>query len=175
MLKKILLAILLLVVAFAGYVATRPGTFRITRTAVVAAPPSEVFPRLSDFRRWEAWSPWAKLDPAMKVDYPGTQGQPGGGYHWVGNDKVGEGRMTLTSVEPDRALAIRLEFIKPWAQVNATTFDLAPEGAGTRVTWTMTGDLDFVGKLFAVFMNMDRVIGADFEKGLARLRETQPR
>jgi hypothetical protein len=75
----------------------------------------------------------------------------------------------------DRALAIRLEFIKPWAQVNATTFELSPEGGGTRVTWTMTGDLDFVGKLFAVFMNMDRVIGTDFEKGLARLRDTQPR
>jgi hypothetical protein len=175
MIKKILLSLLALAVVFLGYVATRPDTFRITRSVVVAAPPSEVYPRLADFRRWEAWSPWAKLDPTMKVDYPGKQGEPGAGYTWKGNDKVGEGRMTIVSADPDRSVTIKLEFIKPWAQTNNTTFDLAPDAGGTRVTWSMTGDHDFVGKLFAVFVNMDKVVGGDFEKGLGQLKGSQPK
>jgi hypothetical protein len=169
-LKRILLAILVLLLAFAGYVATRPGTFRISRAILVPAAPAEVFPRLSDFRRWEAWSPWAKLDPAMAVDYGGPPLGVGATYHWKGNDKVGEGRMTVVDARPGELVAIQLDFIKPWESRTRTEFRLGPEAGGTRVSWAMSGENDFVGKAFATFVSMDKAIGPDFEKGLAALR-----
>lgn len=170
MLKKILLVLAVVLGLFAAFVATRPSQYRITRSAVVPAPAAAVFPRVADFRAWEGWSPWAKLDPAMKTDYLGTPGTVGSSYHWKGNDKVGEGRMTVTGLTPDRQIQIKLEFLKPWEQTSLTTFDFAPDSGGTRVTWTMSGDNDWVGKLFALFMDMDKMVGPDFEKGLASLK-----
>jgi hypothetical protein len=170
MLKKILLFVVVVVGLFAAYVATRPTQWRITRSTTVAAPAEAVFGKVADFHGWDAWSPWAKLDPAMKTDYSGTPGTVGSSYHWVGNDKVGEGRMTITELVPGRKVGIKLEFIKPWPQTSLTEFGFVPEGAGTKVTWTMSGENDFVGKLFTVFMDMDKMVGPDFEKGLAALK-----
>ena len=170
MLKKILLVVLAVVVVFVLYVATRPSTFRIERSAPVAAPPAVVYGQLVDFHRWSAWSPWAHLDPHMSVQYGGAPSGQGAVYEWNGNDKVGQGRMTIVEARPPEAVAIKLEFMKPWSQTNRSEFLLRPEAGGTRVTWTMTGENDFVGKAFGVFMNMDKLIGADFEKGLATLR-----
>jgi uncharacterized protein YndB with AHSA1/START domain len=171
MLKKILIVLLAVVFLFAGFVGTRPSQYRIERSVTVQAPASAVYPKVADFKGWDAWSPWAKLDPAMKVDFTGTPGTVGSSYHWVGNDKVGEGRMTILEVVPDRLLRIKLQFMKPWEQETTTVFGFTPDGAGTKVSWTMTGQHDFVGKLFAVFWDMDKAVGTDFEKGLAKLRE----
>ena len=171
MLKRILIGIAAIVAAFAAFVATRPSTYKVERSIVVAAPAATPYARVVDFRKWEGWSPWAKLDPAMKVDHAGPESGVGAVYHWKGNDKVGEGRMTITGAVPDKAVQIKLEFLKPWEQTSLTEFTFAPDPGGTRVTWSMSGQHDFVGKLFAVFMDMDGMVGPDFEKGLKALKE----
>jgi len=171
MLKKILSVLLVVVLLFAGFIVTRPSKYVITRSVVVPVGPAAVYPKVADLKGWEAWSPWAKLDPTMKVEYTGTPGTVGSSYHWVGNDKVGEGRMTITELVPDRLVRIKLEFIKPWAQVSDTTFGFTPDGTGTKVVWSMAGEHDFVGKAFATFVDMDKAVGPDFEKGLAALKQ----
>ena len=170
MLKKILLVVVVVVGIFAAFVATRPSQWRIARSTVVAAPAEAVYPKVADFHGWDAWSPWAKLDPAMKADFTGTPGTVGSSYHWTGNDKVGEGRMTILELVPGRKVGIKLEFLKPWEQTSLTEFSFVPEGAGTKVTWAMSGEHDFVGKLFALVMNMEKMVGPDFEKGLSALK-----
>ncbi len=170
MVKKLLLAVLVVVVVFVLFVATRPSAFRIERTAAVAAPPAMVYAQVADFHRWSAWSPWAHLDPQMEVQFTGAPSGVGAVYQWNGNDKVGQGRMTIETARPGEQIGIKLEFMKPWAQTNRTDFLLKPEAGGTRVAWVMTGTNDFVGKAFGVFMNMDKMVGGDFEKGLASLR-----
>jgi uncharacterized protein YndB with AHSA1/START domain len=167
--KRIAIAAVLLVAILAAVVATRPSTFRVERSATAAAPPEAVYAQIADFHRWAAWSPWEKLDPGMKKDFAGPAVGQGAGYHWSGNDKVGEGRMTVTAATPGEQVVIQLEFLKPWASTSTTTFRLAPEGAGTRVTWSMEGHHDFMGKAFSLFMDMDKMIGSDFERGLAQL------
>jgi hypothetical protein len=183
MLKKIGIALGVLVVALVALIATRPGTYRVTRSANVAAPASIAYAQVADFHRWEAWSPWAKLDPEMSSSYAGTDGAVGASYEWKGNDKVGEGRMTLVEARPAQLVAIRLEFLKPWTSTSATRFEFAPASPveearrpehpvdqGTRVTWTMDGESDFMGKAFSLFTDLDEMIGSDFERGLANLK-----
>lgn len=169
MLKKVALALVVLVAAFCLYVATRPAEFRIARSRTMAAPPETVHAHINDFRRWPAWSPWEKLDPAMKREVSGAPSGPGATYYWSGNDRVGEGRMTITESRPPQSVTIRLEFIEPWAATNTTRFDLVPSGQGTNVTWTMTGRNGFFAKAFSVFADMDAMVGPDFERGLASL------
>jgi len=173
MVKKILLTVVALivvaVVAVVGLAATRPDQFKVERSVSMAVPPEAAYAQVVDFHAWERWSPWAKLDPTMKATYSGAPSGVGASYHWVGDDKVGEGRMTITEVAPPSRVAIRLEFLKPFAATNDTAFAFAPEGAGTRVTWTMSGKNEFLGKVMSLFVNMDQMIGRDFEKGLAQL------
>ena len=153
---------------FALYVATRPAAFRITRSLVIGAPAASIFPLINNFREWLKWSPWEKLDPNMKKTYDGAESGVGASYHWVG-DKSGEGKMTLTESVPDSRVAIDLHFIKPFPANNLTVFTLEPEGEGTRVTWTMEGQNSFIAKAFNVVMNMDKLVGKDFESGLAAM------
>jgi carbon monoxide dehydrogenase subunit G len=169
MLKKIALALALSLAALAVFIATRPSEFRIARSRTLAAPPDVVHAFVNDFHRWPAWSPWEKLDPAMKREHSGAPAGPGAVYYWSGNDQVGEGRMTITDSRPPRSVTIRLEFLKPWAATNTTQLDFTPAGAGTNVTWTMTGHNNFMAKAFSVFMDMDKMVGPDFERGLANL------
>ncbi len=171
MIKKILLFLAVLVAIFAVFVASRPATYKVERSTVIQAPVDQVFARAVDLRKWATWSPWSKLDPKMTVDYSGPEAGVGSVYHWKGNDKVGEGRMTITRVVPNELVQIKLEFLKPWEQTSLTEFAFAPAPGGTKVTWSMSGTHDFVGKLFAVFMDMDKMVGPDFEKGLATLKE----
>jgi hypothetical protein len=172
MLKKILAVFVAVAFLSAIFVWSRPSTYRIERSVVVNAPVENVYGNVVTFQKWARWSPWAKLDPEMKVAYSGPEGGVGSVYHWKGNDKVGEGRMTVTGAQKDALVQIKLEFLKPWEQTSETTFRLAPAGPGqTRVTWAMTGEHDFVGKLFALFMDMDKMVGGDFEKGLATLKK----
>ena len=174
MIKKILLGlvvfIVLLVVVFVCIVALQPSHYRIERSANINAPASVVFAQVNDFHKWEAWSPWAKIDPAMKQTYEGASSGTGAIYTWAGNNQVGEGRMTITESHPNDLIKIKLEFIKPWSATNATDFAFKPQGNQTAVTWTMNGDNNFMGKAFGLFMNMDKMVGGDFEKGLAQMK-----
>lgn len=169
MLKKIALGLAAVVVVLVIVIATRPADFEISRSRTIAAPPEVAFAWLNDFHRWPDWSPWEKLDPAMKREVGGAPAGPGATYHWVGNDQVGEGRMTITDSQPPRSVTIRLEFLKPFPATNTTVFDLAPNGGGTTVTWRMSGHNNFMAKAFSLFMDMDAAVGPDFERGLANL------
>ncbi len=167
MLKKIGIGLVVAVLGFLGFIATRPSTYQVSRSITVAAPADVALAQVSDFHKWNAWSPWEKLDPAMKKTFDGSGN--GATYAWVGNDKVGEGKMTITGLAPQK-VDIKLEFIKPFEESSDTSFTTEPAGEGTKVTWTMKGNNSFVGKAFTVFMDMDAMIGKDFESGLAALK-----
>jgi len=170
MLKKFLLVLLVAIVALLGYAWTRPDTYTVTRSAVVPAPPERVFALIDDFHHWAEWSPWQKLDPAMRATYSGPASGVGAVYAWEGNKQVGKGRMEITESMPPRKVGIKLDFIEPFASNNTTDLTLAAEGTGTRVTWTMTGNHNFMSKLMSVFVSMDAMIGKDFERGLDNLK-----
>lgn len=174
MIKKILLSlvvvIVVLVAVFICIVALQPAHYRVERSATINAPALVVFAQVNDFHKWDAWSPWAKLDPGMKQTFEGAPAGTGAVYTWAGNRQVGEGRMTITDSHPNDLIKIKLEFIKPFAATNATDFTFKPQGDQTGVTWTMSGDNTFIGKAFALFMNMDKMVGGDFEKGLAQMK-----
>ncbi|HYZ87909.1 MAG TPA: SRPBCC family protein [Myxococcales bacterium] len=170
MAKKILLVLAAILVALSLFVATRPGTYRVSRAIVIAAPPAVVYTQVADFHRWDAWSPWAKLDPAMKTTFAGPVAAPGSSYAWAGNGKVGEGRMTIVDATPGERIAIRLEFIKPMPGTSSTVFSFVPLASATQTTWTMEGQHNFVGKAFSLVADMDKMIGTDFEKGLEQLK-----
>ena len=169
----ILLAVVVLavlgVVGVLAVASGKPETFRYERRAVIAAPPEAIFPHLNDFRRWAEWSPWEKLDPAMKKTYGGAPSGAGATYEWSGA-KAGTGKMLITESRPGERLALDLEFIKPMRAQNKTVFTLEPKAGGTEVVWTMAGDNTFMGKVFSVFADMDKLIGKDFERGLVDLK-----
>ena len=169
MITNILLVLVAAIVLLAVYITTRPAQFRIARSRTIAAPPAVVHAYVNDFRKWTAWSPWEKRDPALARDYGGPPSGTGATYAWKGNKDVGEGRMTITDSQPPRGITIKLEFIKPFPATNTTQFDFLPSGSGTQVNWTMDGHNNFMGKAFAAFVNMDQLIGKDFEQGLANL------
>ena len=170
MLKKILIGLVVIVVVFAVIVALQPSEFRIARMATISAPAPAVFAQVNDFHNWQAWSPWAKRDPAMKQTYEGAAAGTGAIYTWSGNNDVGEGRMTLTESRPSDLIRIKLEFTKPFAATNSTEFAFKPEGNQTAVTWSMAGTNNFMAKAFGLIMNMDKMVGGDFEKGLAQMK-----
>src|SRR5262245_43349135 len=138
--KKAALVLLSIVGVLLIVIATRPDTFHVERSAVFTAPPEISFNLVNDFHQWASWSPWDKLDPNMKKTYDGAAGSVGSTYFWTGNDKVGEGRMTITESQPTQRVGIKLEFLKPWQATNATTFTFMPQGETTKVTWIMDGN-----------------------------------
>jgi uncharacterized protein YndB with AHSA1/START domain len=174
MIKKVILGVLVFVVivvaALSIAVAMQSEDFKVTRSATVNAPPDKVFEQVNDFHKWEAWSPWAKMDPNMKANYSGAPSGVGSVYSWTGNDEVGEGKMTISQSHPSEHIAIDLEFIKPFAAKNLTEFMFQPGGDKTNVTWTMTGKKNFMMKAFCMIMDMDKTVGGDFEKGLAQMK-----
>ncbi|PTY02858.1 polyketide cyclase [Opitutaceae bacterium EW11] len=170
MLIKILAGLLALVVLFAIVVSFQPATFRVVRSATIAAPANVVFAQINDFHKMEVWSPWAKMDPAMKTTFSGPEAGPGASYAWAGNSQVGEGRLTIVESKPYERIQYRQEFFKPMKGVNTAEFTFTPQGDRTLVTWTMFGDQNFVAKAFGLFVSMDKMIGGTFEQGLANLR-----
>ena len=170
MIKKILIGLAVVVVVLVVIVALQPSHYRVERSATMNAPPSMVFAQVNDFHKWNAWSPWANLDPGMKQTFEGAPAGNGAGYAWVGNSEVGEGRMTITESHPSDLIKIKLEFIKPFAATSNTVFTFKPEGNQTKVTWAMDGDKNFIAKAFHLFMNIDKMVGGDFEKGLAQMK-----
>jgi uncharacterized protein YndB with AHSA1/START domain len=178
MLKKILIALAAIVIAFLGLVAVQPSEFRIARKTTIAAPAPVVFAQVNDFHKWEAWNPWAKLDPAIKQTYEGAPAGTGAVYAWAGNSEVGEGRMTMTESRPNDLIRINMEFLKPFAGTSTAEFTFKPEGDQTAVTWSMAGRNNFIAKALCLFMSMDGMIGGQFEKGLAQMKamaEAAPR
>lgn len=170
MLRKILIGLAAIVVVLALVVATRPPTFHIERSITMAAPPDLAFAEVNDFHAWPGWSPWEKLDPGMKKTFEGAPSGAGSVYSWVGNDKVGEGRMTIERSDKPSLVSIKLEFLKPFAATNQATFTFVPAGAGTKVTWAMDGRKNFMAKAFHMVMDMDKMVGGDFERGLIAMK-----
>jgi hypothetical protein len=170
MLLKILIALGAVVAAFAAFIALQPSEFRIARSATIAAGAPDVFAQVNDFHKWEAWSPWAKLDPNAKASYEGPSAGEGAVFVWSGNSQIGEGRMTLTESRPAELIRIRLDFVKPMAATSTTEFTFKPEGERTAVTWAMSGHNNFVSRAICLFMNQDKMVGGYFEQGLANLR-----
>jgi hypothetical protein len=168
--SKILIALFVLIIGFVIVVATRPAEYTVTRSASMAAPASAVFPHVNDLQKWQAWSPWVKLDPAAKYTFEGPAAGKGAIYRWVGNNQVGEGQMTITESRPNELVRFNLEFFKPMAGTSLTEFNFKSEGAGTLVTWTMSGRNNFIAKAMCLFMNMDKMVGGQFEDGLAQLK-----
>jgi uncharacterized protein YndB with AHSA1/START domain len=169
-LKPILFVVAAAVVLFVVVVALQPSEFRVARSTTISAPPAEVFAQVNDFHNWEAWSPWAKLDPTCKNTFEGAPSGTGAGFTWSGNDQVGEGRMTVTESRPNELIRIKLDFIRPFKSTCTAEFHFKPEGDQMAVTWSMFGENDFLAKAFCLFMNMDKVVGSDFEKGLAQMK-----
>ncbi|HEY9239237.1 MAG TPA: SRPBCC family protein [Burkholderiaceae bacterium] len=170
MIKGIALAAVALVAGVLIFATTKPDTFSVQRSATVQAPPEKVFAVLNDFKRWPDWSPWEKLDPAMKRTLGGAPAGKGATYAWEGNAKAGAGSMEIIESTPASKIGIQLDFIKPFEGHNTTVFALTPQGGATQVNWSMTGPTPFVSKLMQVFVDMDQMIGKDFEEGLANLK-----
>ncbi len=178
MLIPILIGLAVIIGLFVIIVAARPANFRIARSVAIAAPADKVFVHVNTLRQWEAWNPWGKLDPSAKMTYAGPPAGVGANYTWAGNSKVGEGRSTIVDSKPAELVRFRLEFFKPMKAVNTAEFTFKTEGAKTVVTWAMTGRNNFIGNPFALNFNCDKMIGSQFEKGLAEMKtvaETEAR
>jgi len=171
MLKWSLAALAAVVVIFLAVVAMQPADFKVERSATMRAPAPAAFAQVNDFQNWQAWSPWEKVDPALKRQYEGPKAGTGAVYAWQGNKDVGEGRMTITDSRPGELVRIKLEFIKPFAATNTAEFSFKPAGSDrTAVTWTMTGQNNFLSKAICMFVNMDKMVGGMFEQGLTQMK-----
>jgi uncharacterized protein YndB with AHSA1/START domain len=170
MLKKFLIVLVIIIVVLVGVVAVQPADFRITRSATIAAPPAAVFEQVNDFHKWNDWSPWAKLDPNAKNTFEGPPAGTGAKFAWSGNNEVGEGSMTITRSKAPERILMDLVFVKPFAAENVAEFTFRPTHTGTAVTWSMTGRNNFMGKAVSLFMNCDKMVGGQFEKGFANLK-----
>ena len=163
--------VVILVLAVLAYAASRPDEFRIERRTRIKAGPDKIFPLLNDFKRWPIWSPWEKMDPNLTRRYSGAESGQGAVYDWEGNKKVGKGRMEIRKVVPPSSVVITLDFMEPWAAHNTAEFTLTPAAGATDVVWAMQGPNLFMTKLMGVFMSMDKMVGKDFERGLANLKQ----
>lgn len=170
MLIAILGGVVGVIVVFLIVVAMQPSAFRVSRSTTINAPPGAVFGHVNELRKWRAWSPWEKMDPSMKQTYDGPAAGVGSCTHWIGNKQVGEGRMTIVESKPGELVRIRLEFLKPFKATNMAEFTFTPRGGQTAIEWAMTGEKNFIFKAFCMFMNMDKMVGKDFEKGLAAMK-----
>lgn len=170
MISYLLIGLAVALILLMGVIATRPATFRVTRGVSIAAPAAAPFAQVNVLRNWDAWSPWAKRDPNMKMTYAGPAEGEGASYAWEGNNQVGSGRMTISESRPGEMIRIRLEFLKPFKATNTAEFIFKEENGATLITWSMDGNNSFIGKLMSLIMNMDKMIGGDFETGLAGIK-----
>jgi uncharacterized protein YndB with AHSA1/START domain len=170
MLKTVAIVVVLLVAALLAFAATKPDGFVVRRATSIKAPPEKIFALINDYRSWEAWSPWEKIDPTMKRTFSGAESGKGAVYAWEGTGNVGAGRMEITESSPPSRVAIKLDFSKPFEAHNFVDFILEPTGDTTNVTWAMRGPTPFISKLMQVFVSMDSMVGKDFEAGLANLK-----
>ena len=166
----VLFAVAVIAILLFVIIAGQPDEFTVLRIAKISASPEKVFPHVNELKKWDTWSPWAKLDPNCKITFTGPEAGLNASYTWAGNRKVGEGKMTIIESAPSSLIGLRLEFLKPFKATNSAEFKFTPEGGQTLVTWSMTGKSNFFFKIFGLFMDCDTMVGKDFEKGLASLK-----
>lgn len=169
MFKKIVIALGVAIAAFLGLVASQPADYRIERSATIAAPASVIFAQVNHLQNWEKWSPWAKLDPNAKTTFEGAKEGVGAVMRWDGNNEVGQGSMTIAESRPNELVRFNMEFVKPMQNTATAEFSFKPEGDKTVVTWAMYGTNYFIGKAVSLLMNCDKMVGGQFEKGLASI------
>ena len=170
MIRTIAIIILALVGAVLVYALTQPDSFRVERSIVIKAPPEKIFAQINGFHQWEAWSPWEKIDPAIKRSYSGADNGKGAVYGWEGNKDVGQGRMEIVESTPSTGVLIKIDFMKPFEGHDMVQFTLQPQGDTTKVTQAMYGPSPFVAKLMGLFFSMDKMVGQKYEEGLASLK-----
>lgn len=170
MLNIILVVVAAAVIVFVVVVAMRPAEFQVTRSTTVSAPLPAVFAQVNELRNWDAWSPWARLDPAAKATFDGPPAGAGAAFAWAGNNKIGEGRMTIIESRLNELIRFKLEFVKPFRATNTAEFTFRPESGRTVVTWSMSGTNNFMSKAVGLFINCDRMVGGQFDQGLANMR-----
>jgi hypothetical protein len=166
----LLLAIAFIAIIFFVVIAGRPDEFIVSRSTKISVAPGKIFPHVNDLHKWDAWSPWAKLDPNAKNSFAGADSGTGAAMAWDGNKKIGAGRMTIIESAPNDLIRFKLEFIRPFRANNTAEFTFQPEGGQTVVTWSMAGKNNFFFKAFGLFMDCDKMIGKDFDKGLAAMK-----
>jgi hypothetical protein len=170
MLKKIIVFLLVLAAVLALIIATQPSEFRVKRSAVMAAPSQVIFAQVNDLHKWEAWSPWAKLDPNAKSSYEGPEAGVGAVMSWDGNNDVGAGSMKITDSKQNEAVTYQLDFLKPMKGTDIAEITLQAEGENTLVTWNMSGTNNFIGKAVGLVFNCEKMVGDQFDKGLANIK-----
>ena len=173
MLKITLIVLAVIAVGIAGVLAfasTKPDIFTVQRSLAIKAPPEKIFPLINDFKQWGVWSPYEKIDPAMKRSYGATTAGKGATYAWEGNKNIGSGSMEILEAPAPRMVEIKLDFTRPFEAHNIAEFTLQPAGESTNVTWSMRGPLPFFAKIIHVFMNMDKMVGGQFAEGLGNLK-----
>jgi len=170
MLIQILIVLAVIVVVFVVIVAMRPSEFHVERSAAMSAPSPAVFAWVNDLHKWQEFSPWAKMDPAAKTTFSGPSDGVGAVFEWAGNKQVGEGRMTIVESRPNELIRFRLDFLKPFAATNTAEFTFRPDSDQTVVTWSMSGKSNFMFKAMGLFMNCEKMVGGQFEQGLATLK-----
>ncbi|MGE3303083.1 MAG: SRPBCC family protein [Hyphomonadaceae bacterium] len=164
------LVVVLAIVGLFGFALTQPDTFHVARSIRIAAPAARIYAHIDDFRAWNAWSPYERLDPAMQRVYGGAKKGVGARYAWSGNDKAGQGRMQIVDAAAPTKLVVRLEFVKPFPANNIVTFGLEEKSGETTVTWSMDGPQPLIARVMCLFIDMDEMIGKDFSVGLANLK-----
>ena len=170
MLRVILIAIVALILVFVGVVAMQPDELKVDRSMTMAAPVEDVFAQVNNFHNWDAWSPWAKLDPDAKVGFEGPDAGAGASFTWAGNSDVGKHKMTIVESKPDELVRARVEMTEPFEDTSMTEFRFEPDGNATDVTWEMSGQHNFLQKAMCLVMNGRKMIGDQLEKGLANMK-----
>lgn len=166
----LLVIVLLLILVLVIFAMTKPNEFSIRRSISIHAPPERVYALIADFRQWAKWSPWEKLDASMRKTWSGAEAGTGAVYEWEGNKQVGVGRMEILDAASPSMIDIKLSFFRPFRAENRTLFTLTPAGDGTNVTWDMSGVNNLMFKIMGIVMNMDKMVGRDFEKGLSAMK-----
>lgn len=166
----VLIALAVILLVFVAYVASRPNEFVVRRTAVMPVSPDRVFPWVNNLKSFNQWSPWSKLDPNCRYTFTGPDSGVGAKLHWSGNKKVGEGLMHIQESQLNRLIKMDLEFIRPFPSQSQVEFQFEPQNNQTQVSWTMVGKNTFMSKMFCLIMNMDKMVGGDFQRGLENLR-----
>jgi uncharacterized protein YndB with AHSA1/START domain len=170
MFTTIAIIVVVLLAALLGFAATKTDTFRVERATFIKAPPEKIFPLINDFHGWSSWSPYEKLDPAMKRTFSGAVNGKGAVYEWEGNNKAGKGRMEITDTSSPSKVTIKLDFVKPFEGHNIAEFTLEAKGDSTNVTWALHGPTPYIAKVMGIFVSMDRLLGKEFETGLGNLK-----
>lgn len=170
MFVKIILFIAILLAILAVIISRQPDDFRYTRTATMAAKPAEVYAQVIDLQKWEAWSPWAKLDPTAKNTFEGAESGVGQIFRWDGNKNIGAGSLEIVESKPNEFIKINMEFLKPFKATNTAEFTFMPEGSNTQVSWTMYGKANFFSKAIGLVVDCEKMIGEQFDAGLSNIK-----